>query len=67
MKSCAIVLLLIFCGCVSTVTPDPQRVMEIQNEPQRGPDLYLTDGTPCWYLRKEQFHRSRLLCDLEEK
>lgn len=62
MKYISILFLVFMFGCAEL---PPEKVMKRQGEAQRPPDLYLIDGTPCWYLRKPQAHgRSRLLCDL---
>ena len=64
MNKLIVLLVFLLGGCMyddSGVEPSTFRY-----EPEgRLPDLFLADGSPCWYLRQRQpAGRSRLQCDL---
>ena len=59
----SIVLLLLY-GCLQGTIP--QRVIQIEGGVGRDPDLFLNDGSPCWYLRQDIMYPGRLFCDIED-
>lgn len=60
---------LVILTAVACQMPGPERLLQTDTgDPNRPPDLYLADGSPCWYLRSSQWiGQSRWTCDIENQ